>query len=310
MRKLKCFVACAFGKSDVDEVYEKCIQKSAKKSEIIFYRVDKVTHNEKIDKKILDLISDCDFCIADLTYARPSVYYEAGRVHGLNKPVIFTARKDHFKDIKEDIYGNFKIHFDLITHNIIPWYTPTTKFKNDLSDRIKLIIKPIQKKITTDKTEEESKKEFNTLSLVEKKYKILKKSMEVFLRKNFTVIYERKDDYILMDKKEKSIILGFVQNQIDKKLLKFLNPDNIPNFYITVLKGFSLDTYTSIKIYLFSIKSVSELNISNVFPLFNKDPNNKEYYFNKKKSDKSIKINMVDNIKSIYSLEKSLEKTN
>jgi nucleoside 2-deoxyribosyltransferase len=48
-------------------------------------RVDQIEHNDDIDDKIIELIKKCDFCIADLTYARPSVYYEAGYVYGLKK---------------------------------------------------------------------------------------------------------------------------------------------------------------------------------------------------------------------------------
>jgi nucleoside 2-deoxyribosyltransferase len=83
-------------------------------------RVDKINHNEKIDLKILDLINQPNFGIADLTFARPSVYFEAGILEGQNKPVVFLSREDHFNPILDDPHGNFRIHFDLITLNIIP----------------------------------------------------------------------------------------------------------------------------------------------------------------------------------------------
>ncbi|HUS50435.1 MAG TPA: hypothetical protein VMZ91_09740, partial [Candidatus Paceibacterota bacterium] len=91
MKKISCFVACAFGKDDVDEIYENAILPVLKLMEIKPYRVDQIEHNDDIDNKIIELISKCDICIADLTYARPSVYYEAGYFTGLGKSVIFIA---------------------------------------------------------------------------------------------------------------------------------------------------------------------------------------------------------------------------
>ena len=84
MRELRCFIASAFEKNDVDTIFTKVVQPVLSKKGIISLRVDRVEHNDDIDDKILELIKECDFCIADLTYARPSVYYEAGQVawHG------------------------------------------------------------------------------------------------------------------------------------------------------------------------------------------------------------------------------------
>jgi len=47
--------------------------------EIKPYRVDIIEHNDDIDNKIIELILKCDICIADLTYSRPSVYYEGNQ---------------------------------------------------------------------------------------------------------------------------------------------------------------------------------------------------------------------------------------
>jgi nucleoside 2-deoxyribosyltransferase len=114
-------VACAFGKDDVDEIYKNAVLPVLKSMKIKLYRVDLIEHNDDIDDKIIELILKCDICIADLTYSRPSVYYEAGYFKGLGKSVIFIVRKDHFSPKTEDVYGNFKIHFDLQMKNIIPW---------------------------------------------------------------------------------------------------------------------------------------------------------------------------------------------
>ena len=41
-----------------------------------------INMNDDIDDKIFALLNSSHLCIADLTHARPSVYYEAGVLHG------------------------------------------------------------------------------------------------------------------------------------------------------------------------------------------------------------------------------------
>ena len=118
---LKCFVASAFDRPDVDEVFTKVLVPLLRKLGIRPLRVDRVEHNDDIDDKIFALLDESDFCIADLSYARPSVYYEAGYAAGKGKPVIYLARRDHFKAKQNDPNGNFRVHFDLQMKNIIPW---------------------------------------------------------------------------------------------------------------------------------------------------------------------------------------------
>jgi len=182
-RKLKCFIACAFGQKDVDNIYSKIILPVLKENNIIPLRVDKINHNKNIDQKIVELIKSADFCISDLTYARPSVYYEAGYIHGQKKEVIFIARKDHFHPKTEDINGNLKIHFDLITKNIIDWNQPNLKFKNKLKARIKLIIAPINEALKTDEIFLKAEKKWASESLIEK-YHIINSLAENFLIEN------------------------------------------------------------------------------------------------------------------------------
>ena len=106
--RLKCFVASAFDHDVIDTLYDNGIKRVLLDKGIAPLCVNRVEHNDDIDDKILELIDECDFCIADLTFARPSVYYEAGRVDGLGKPVIFTSRKDHFKPTQGDDYGDIQ----------------------------------------------------------------------------------------------------------------------------------------------------------------------------------------------------------
>ena len=48
-RKIRCFVAMAFGKPDTDLIYDQYISKAIQEAEMIPVRVDKIIHNERID---------------------------------------------------------------------------------------------------------------------------------------------------------------------------------------------------------------------------------------------------------------------
>jgi hypothetical protein len=55
-------------------------------------RVDDVEHNERITDRMLESLRRAQFVIADLTSARPNVFYEAGYAHGRGKTPIYVAR--------------------------------------------------------------------------------------------------------------------------------------------------------------------------------------------------------------------------
>ncbi len=85
----------------------------------------------KIDDQIIAEIRRSRFLVADFTQgddgARGGVYYEAGFAHGLNIPVIFTARKD--------IVDRKLIHFDTRQFNHIDWESPE-ELRERLTQRI------------------------------------------------------------------------------------------------------------------------------------------------------------------------------
>jgi hypothetical protein len=162
-RKLRCFVASALGYDDVDRVYLKLIKPTLGPLHVAVSRVDRVDHNDDIDDKIMELLTAADFCIADLTHARPSVYYEAGYAMA-TKPVIFIARKDHFKARDNDPAGNFRVHFDLQMKNIIPWGGSDANFKARLKRRVKLISRPLVQSLLADSTKSKERDAFAALS--------------------------------------------------------------------------------------------------------------------------------------------------
>ena len=142
---MKCFIASAFGHDDVNVIYDRCIVPTLRSLSVTPLRVDRVEHNEEIDNKIFELLDSSDFVIADLTYARPSVYYEAGYATGKSKPVIYIVKGDHFAARADDIYGNFRIHFDIQMKNIISWKEPNQSFSNKLLKRVQHVLRPLKR---------------------------------------------------------------------------------------------------------------------------------------------------------------------
>jgi len=182
---MKCFVASAVGYDDVDEIYDNSILPILTKLNIKPQRVDRVEHNEDVDDKIFQLIDSSDFLIADLTYARPSVYYEAGYAFGSGKPVIYITRCDHFNTKEDDLVGNLRVHFDLQMKNIIPWSKPNISFNNRFRKRINLIIKPALRKKQISKEKIEKEKEFNALSLNSQLYALMAKGKNLLYFRGF-----------------------------------------------------------------------------------------------------------------------------
>jgi len=165
---MKCFIASAFGHDDVDAIYDRCVVPVLRKLFVTPLRVDRVEHNEDIDNKIFELLDSADFAIADLTYARPSVYYEAGYAAGKSKPVIYIAKRDHFKARDDDPYGNFRVHFDLQMRNIISWTGPDHTFSDKLLNRVRLVLRPLKRANIHNLELEAERSEFNRLPMYDR----------------------------------------------------------------------------------------------------------------------------------------------
>jgi hypothetical protein len=94
-------------------------------------RVDLKQHNEKICDVIVAEIRKSKFLVADFTLHRNGVYFEAGLMMGLGRPVIFTCRMDELG----------KAHFDTRQYNHIAWENPA-QLREQLKQRIQATIPP------------------------------------------------------------------------------------------------------------------------------------------------------------------------
>jgi nucleoside 2-deoxyribosyltransferase len=181
---MKCFVASAFGYRDVDLIFDKCVRPVLKELGITPLRVDRQEHNDDIDDKIIELMDESDFCIADLTYARPSAYFEAGRMSA-SKPVIYIVRSDHFRQRDNDPLGNEAVHFDLKMKNIIGWIAPSDQFCSRLRTRILKVVKPIIAAKEKQSAREQNRSLFSRMSHWAQIKALQNSAAQVFKRCNF-----------------------------------------------------------------------------------------------------------------------------
>ena len=90
-------------------------------------RADDVEHSRRITDIVIEHVERCEFLIADLTDARPNVYYEVGCAHALDKRPILYRKK------------GAELHFDLSVHNV-PEYRNITDLKEQLRERFEAIM--------------------------------------------------------------------------------------------------------------------------------------------------------------------------
>ncbi|WP_412755700.1 hypothetical protein, partial [Legionella anisa] len=105
-----CFCAMSF-EEEHKYIYDQVIKPAVNKAGFEIQRVDESPHNEGIIDKIIALIRQSKFLIADLSGNKHGVYYEAGFAKGLKRPVIFTCEEEHFSNI----------HFDVKHLNFLKW---------------------------------------------------------------------------------------------------------------------------------------------------------------------------------------------
>jgi nucleoside 2-deoxyribosyltransferase len=182
----------AFGHTDCDQIYSNYIRPILRKMHVEPIRVDTRQHRDDLNNYIIRMLKKSDIALADLTYARPSVYYEAGFAER-QIPVIYTARKDHLSRAQAD--DRLRVHFDLEMKKIVYWLDLNDKtFAKRLRQRVNYLIDPLKQKMKNDSRIERDRRKFLALSIVDR-CKIINKTFASKLKnKHFWVMPLRNID--------------------------------------------------------------------------------------------------------------------
>jgi len=92
----KGFVFIAMPMDVEDPILEdvhQTIKEAALAVGLVAERVDEPATTDRITDRVLESIHRAEFVVADLTYGKPNVYYEAGYAHALGKVPIYIARE-------------------------------------------------------------------------------------------------------------------------------------------------------------------------------------------------------------------------
>ena len=121
----KCFVAMSFDPSLTSAYEQGMIPAIVQDCKFSVERLDRVEHNESINDRILAGIRGSQFTVADFTFQRPNVYFEAGFALALGRTVIWTCRETDAENLQ----------FDTRQMNYIRWADPQD-LRSKLTPRI------------------------------------------------------------------------------------------------------------------------------------------------------------------------------
>jgi nucleoside 2-deoxyribosyltransferase len=173
----------AFDHSDTDRIYDQHIEPVLKRNNIIPIIINRREDNRDINNQIIGQLDNCDFCIADLSYTRPSVYYEAGYAQS-QVEVIYTVRTDHLGIGQPE---DRRVHFDLQMKPIIKWDNPSDKtFQSRLEKRLRnTVLKTWQQQYEKSLKTSAEQDKFNSFPLANRLKIYRKNAINIAVRYNF-----------------------------------------------------------------------------------------------------------------------------
>lgn len=184
LHKPVCFIAMAFGIQDTDEFYEKQLLPVLKRCEIRPIIINRHQSNDDLNVQIFDQLRKADFCIVDLTYARQSVYFEAGYAQSREIPVVYTVRRDHLNKGQPD---DRRVHFDVQMKPIITWDgLDDEDFGKRLEQRIRAtFLTEWNKNKETNKKYEIAEEEFKKLPTLVRSGLIRKETIRILRKERY-----------------------------------------------------------------------------------------------------------------------------
>jgi hypothetical protein len=122
----RCFIAMAF-RPALETAFQDGMRAAVEKDcGFTAIRMLELEHNDKICDRIIVEVRRAQFVIADFTFQRGGVYFEAGFAAALGRPVIWTCKACHFRHL----------HFDTRQYNHIKW-EEASDLRRQLAARIR-----------------------------------------------------------------------------------------------------------------------------------------------------------------------------
>jgi hypothetical protein len=109
----RAFMAMPYGDDTLDEVFRSCFVPAVEAAGFKLERLDDNPQPGLIDNRLRVEIRTARFLVADLTTHNRGAYWEAGFAEGLDRPVIYTCRRD--------VVERKQTHFDTEHQQIVLW---------------------------------------------------------------------------------------------------------------------------------------------------------------------------------------------